>query len=80
MLIEVPEGPDYTADAESIERLMIEGMKEVVPDVRVAVESVVTTVWNKGAKKVVEDGRLRAWSPPGAIPRTDAGLVTSAVS
>jgi hypothetical protein len=66
LLVEVPSGPDYASVAANIETLMIEGMKEVVPDVRVAVESVATTVWNKGAKRVIKDGRLEAWSPPAA--------------
>ena len=65
MLVEVPADSDLTHHAGHIERLMIEGMREVVPDIRIDVESVATTVWSKGAKDVHDDrGRLIAWSPP----------------
>ena len=48
-----------------VRRLMIQGMTEVVPDVRVEVECVAATVWSKEAKVVRDaEGRLRAWSPP----------------
>ena len=41
-LIELPIQDDYTEPAEEIKRLMIEGMREVVPDVRIGVEYTVT--------------------------------------
>ncbi|MCL2304835.1 MAG: DNA polymerase [Planctomycetaceae bacterium] len=37
-LIEIPEQSDYTESVETIKRLMIEGMREVVPDVRIDVK------------------------------------------
>lgn len=46
-LIEVPIQGDYSGVTKEIERLMIEGMKEVVPDVRVSVESVSCDQWGK---------------------------------
>jgi hypothetical protein len=47
---------------------MVEAMKRVVPDVRVAVEFVATTVWSKEAKNDVDDqGRLIAWSLPAGV-------------
>jgi hypothetical protein len=43
VLVEVPEGPDLDRHAAEVRRLMIAGMAEVVPDVRVDVECVATT-------------------------------------
>jgi hypothetical protein len=67
VLVEVPEDSDLDWHAREIRRLMIEGMTEVVSDVRIEVECVATTAWSKAAK-VVRDaaGRLLAWSPPPA--------------
>ena len=48
-LVEVPEQGDYTEAAETIKRLMIEGMREVVPNVRIDVEYTVSHRWNKKA-------------------------------
>jgi DNA polymerase I-like protein with 3'-5' exonuclease and polymerase domains len=67
VLVEVPEYSDLDQHAAEVRRLMIAGMAEVVPDVRIEVECVATTAWSKAAK-VVRDaaGRLLAWSPPAA--------------
>jgi hypothetical protein len=44
---------------------MIEGMTEVVPDVRVDVDCVVATRWSKEAREVRDaDGQVVAWRPP----------------
>ena len=65
VLVEVPEDWDLDHHVGEVRRLMIEGMTEVVPDVRVDVECVATTVWSKGATEVRDaEGRLLAWSPP----------------
>ena len=65
VLIEVPVCDDYTAVVEDIERLIIDGLKQVAPDMEVRVESVVSTYWSKKAKKVHDDeGRLVAWPLP----------------
>ena len=42
-LVEVPEDSDLDYHAAEVRRLMIAGMAEVVPDVRVDVECVATT-------------------------------------
>lgn len=58
-LVEVPESSDYTEVAESIKRLMIEGMQEVTPDIKIGVEYAVTRRWSKGAEVKYDDkGRL----------------------
>ena len=50
---------------------MIAAMREVVPDIRVDVDYVASTVWSKSAEKVLDaDGRLMAWSPPSKVGRT----------
>jgi len=46
-LIEVPRQDDYEEPKGMIERLMIEGMREVVPDVEIKVESGVSNRWEK---------------------------------
>jgi hypothetical protein len=69
-LIEVPAGPGLARYVRIVLKAMVGAMKEVVPDVRVAVESVASTVWSKEAKDVHDDrGRLIAWSPP-EVPLT----------
>ena len=53
--------------AERLAEVMIEGMREVVPDVRVSVEAVLCDRWHKGAKPVRDAaGRLTVWRPEGA--------------
>jgi hypothetical protein len=64
VLVLVPADSDLDRHADEICRLLIEGMTEVVPDVRVEVESVASTTWSKKACQVRDDcGRLVAWSP-----------------
>lgn len=46
-LIELPVQDDYSEPSEEVKRLMIEGMREVVPDVRIGVEYIVTPRWSK---------------------------------
>ncbi len=68
LLVEVPARDDLDAHAARIRDLMIAGMREVVPDVRIAVEVVASTVWSKQAVPVIdEQGRLAAWSPAPAL-------------
>jgi len=46
-LIEVQEQEDARALATEVERLMIEGMQEVAPDVKIKVESCISDCWKK---------------------------------
>jgi hypothetical protein len=73
-LVEVPADADLTGAAESIRRLMIEGMREVVPDVRVDVTYAATDRWYKEAEaKLDPAGRLVLWRPePEPRPSTPA--------
>ena len=68
MLVEVPESDDLKTHAERIRELMIEGMREVVPDVRVDVEYAAAHRWHKKAKAVFhpETGALMPWEPSAA--------------
>lgn len=64
VLIEVPEDSDLGNHAATIRRLMIEGMQEVVPDVRIEVECAASRRWYKAAAAVRDaDGHLRLWEP-----------------
>jgi hypothetical protein len=67
-LIEVPQDSDLKAAAEEIRRLMIQGMREVVPDVRIDVSYAATNRWHKDAEAVYDAAgeRLLLWRPAGA--------------
>jgi DNA polymerase I-like protein with 3'-5' exonuclease and polymerase domains len=59
LLVEVPAGSDLTAHAGRVQTLMVEGMRAVLPDVRVGVEYAATARWAKGAKATFDaNGRL----------------------
>jgi hypothetical protein len=63
-LIEVPAGSRLALHAEIIQRLMIDGMRAVVPDIRIEVAYSVSDRWYKEAKAVLDDkGRLAVWRP-----------------
>ena len=62
-IIEHPEGRAHEATLRQSE-VMIAGMKEVVPDVKVGTEYAVARRWYKGAKAVYDvDGRLVPFEP-----------------
>jgi len=64
VLVEVPTDSDLRCHAETIRRIMIEAMHEVVPDVRIDVEYAAMDRWQKKAKAVYGDrGQLVPWSP-----------------
>jgi hypothetical protein len=47
VLIEIPENADHRASVSDIERLLIAGIKKVVPDILVSVKSAITEYWSK---------------------------------
>ena len=62
VIIEIPEGDDLRQHAETIRRLMIEGIREVVPNVHIDVDYAAATRWYKSAKDVSDaEGRLLLW-------------------
>jgi hypothetical protein len=64
VLVEVPATSDLTGHAQNIARLMIKGMQQVVPDVRVDVKFAAADRWHKSAKaEFGPDGRLMLYSP-----------------
>jgi DNA polymerase I-like protein with 3'-5' exonuclease and polymerase domains len=64
VLIEVPQGENLSDHAERIRQLMIDGMRDVVPDMRVEVEFAVARRWYKSARAVFDDsGTLQIWEP-----------------
>ena len=61
-LIEVPADGDLSAAVEQVESLMVEGMREVLPDVEVRVESTITRLWSKDAETLLDEaGNLLPW-------------------
>jgi hypothetical protein len=77
LLVEVPADADLGRAARRLQRLMVAGMREVVPDVRVAVECVASRVWSKHAERVTDGaGRLLAWSPPADDPDDPAAAAS----
>lgn len=64
VLVEVPSASDLSHHAETIRRIMIDAMHEVVPDVRIDVEFAAMERWQKRAKAVHDcEGRLVPWTP-----------------
>lgn len=70
VLVEVPAGSDLNAHAEKVRKLMIEGMKEVVPDILVDVSFAATDRWYKEAEAVWDKKgkQLLLWQPEGETP------------
>ena len=67
VLVEVPAGADLTAHAARIVELLVAGMKAVVPDVTIKVETVAMTRWSKAAVATYNaSGGLVAWSEAAA--------------
>jgi DNA polymerase I-like protein with 3'-5' exonuclease and polymerase domains len=64
-LIEVPADSDLKFHAENIKRLMIEGMKQVVPDLLVGVSYAATDRWWKEAAAIYDasGNQLLIWQP-----------------
>lgn len=62
-VVEVP--AERASDAaERLAEVMVAGMAEVVPDVRVSVEAVLVDRWHKGAQPIRDAaGRLTVWNP-----------------
>lgn len=52
VLVEVPDGPDLRRDAEAVCRHLVDGMREVVPDIRVEVNYAAVRTWRKDAEPV----------------------------
>ena len=66
------EGPSERAHEWSTEmqRIMVEEMSRVVPDIPVTCEAVLMDRWYKSACPIFRDGRLVAWSPDTAPPQS----------
>jgi hypothetical protein len=65
VLIEAKADADLAGEAKDIEQLMLGGMREVVPDVRVGVKHAAMDRWNKDAEAVFDAaGKLLLWQPP----------------
>jgi len=64
-LVEVPLGIDTAAVAGRLHAHMVEGMKELTPDIPVSVELAMMYNWNKKAKAVYDaGGQLVPWDEP----------------
>jgi DNA polymerase I-like protein with 3'-5' exonuclease and polymerase domains len=66
VLVEVPRGSDLKHHADTVRQLMVDGMREVVPDVKISVAYAASERWFKGAKAVFDEtgSLLLPWSPP----------------
>ena len=63
LLVAVPADSNLAFHAEAIGHLMLQGMKAVVPDIRIGVEYVITDRWYKQAKLSLDSkGRLVPWA------------------
>ncbi len=70
IMIELPQNTNLALHAHIVRQLMIEAMREVVPDVEVDVQYVVSTRWAKNAELVFDDqGRMAVWKPPAVLGR-----------
>jgi hypothetical protein len=71
LLVEVSDGPEVERDAREICRLMTEGMREVIPGVRVDVDCVVAASWGEDAGPGIDHsgplGGVPASSSPAAL-------------
>ena len=65
VLIEVPADSDLTDHAARVKQIMIDAMREVVPDVKIDVTCCAIDRWYKGATATYDpiDGRLLIWTP-----------------
>jgi DNA polymerase I-like protein with 3'-5' exonuclease and polymerase domains len=66
VLIELPDEGGYVSEdkVRRVEEIMTEAMSQVLGDaVPAAVESALTRRWYKGAKLVVQDGKVYPWEP-----------------
>lgn len=75
VLIEVPGSSDLLAHAQNIRRLMIEGMRAIVPDMAVQVSFAATDRWHKEAEGVYGAGgnELLLWQPTAEQSRPPQG-------
>ena len=66
LLVEIPDGPMVEQHVDEIRRLMIAGMRAVIPDVRVDVECVVSRTWSKEPSPMSESTFIAQVLPDGA--------------
>ena len=63
-MIYLPEDVYLTPRIRHIEQLMVSAMRQVIPDVRIAVESAVMYRWAKKAELMQdENGNMLVWTP-----------------
>lgn len=64
LVLEVPDDDLAHERALRLSEIMVEGMRTVLPDIRITAEPVLATRWLKRARPVRgADGRLKAWTP-----------------
>lgn len=63
VLIEIPKDADFTAEAESIDRILCESMETLTGDIPIECEFSLANRWFKQAEAVFENGRLTPWEP-----------------
>lgn len=78
ILVEVESNLDLDEATDQIRDLMIEGMREVVPTVKVDVYLTVSSCWSKKAKLKRDDsGKVRVWEPATVQANSIVNLVNT---
>lgn len=64
VLLDIPEDDHMHERAFHAARVWVEGMKQVMPDVKTSAEPALMRRWNKGAEPAFDnDNRLKVWTP-----------------
>ncbi len=64
VIVELPDGSDWTTEANAIKTILCEAMQELTGDVPIACEFALTDRWYKQAEAVYDEaGRLGLWHP-----------------
>jgi hypothetical protein len=81
VLIEVAANADLQANAETIRELMIAGMKEVIPNIRIDVKYAAMDRWYAGAEAVIDEttGQLLLWTPNEKATSSSAMVATESI-
>lgn len=63
ILLEILENDQMHENAMMIQKIMVDAMKKIMPDVPIGVEVSLMRFWSKAAEPVFKDGRLQIWTP-----------------
>jgi hypothetical protein len=70
IIFEFPEDEHLQYNCRHVNKIMIESMKIVIPDVLIATEGALMRRWYKEAEQLLDDaGNYQIWEPKPKIPR-----------